>query len=194
MLDLLAQRRATDAPPNRTLDALLTSGRAVLAERGYHNTRIDDVVAPAGISRGAFYRYFKNKDELARTLTARAVDAVGATVTEIPDAIAADDATSRTALRRWLTRYHAAHAHEAGMLRVWLDAAVVDPSLRTDSAPMLDWGRRRLARYLDARGFGDPDIDAVVLVALLGVFGARARPAAETDAAALIIERGLLGR
>ena len=32
------------------------------------------------------------------------------------------------------------------------------------------------------------------MVALLGVFGARRRSAAEVDAAALIIERGLLGR
>ena len=33
-----------------------------------------------------------------------------------------------------------------------------------------------------------------MMVALLGVFGARPRPAAEVDAAVQIIERGLLGR
>jgi hypothetical protein len=32
------------------------------------------------------------------------------------------------------------------------------------------------------------------LVALLGVFGARSRPAADIEAAAHIIERGLLGQ
>ena len=51
-----------------------------------------------------------------------------------------------------------------------------------------------VARTCAPRGFGDVDIDAVVMVALLGVFGARPRPAAEVDAAAHIIERGLLGR
>ena len=40
---------------------------------------------PPGCRTGAFYRYFRNKEELARILTARAVRAVGATVTEIPD-------------------------------------------------------------------------------------------------------------
>ena len=35
---------------------------------------------------------------------------------------------------------------------------------------------------------------AVVMVALSGVFGARPRPAADVEAAAHIIERGLLGR
>ncbi len=80
------------------------------------------------------------------------------------------------------------------MLRVWVDAALQDPALRAESAPLLDWGRRRMARYLQPRGFGDVDIEAVVMVALLGVFGARQRPAAEVEAAAHIIERGLLGR
>jgi hypothetical protein len=37
-------------------------------------------------------------------------------------------------------------------------------------------------------------MEAVVMVALLGVFGGQARSAVEIDAAAHIIERGLLGR
>jgi hypothetical protein len=37
-------------------------------------------------------------------------------------------------------------------------------------------------------------MDAVVMVALLGVFGGQPRSAEEIDAAAHVIERGLLGR
>ena len=44
----------------------------MFVDRGYHNTRVDDLVTAAGVSHGAFYRYFPNKDELARILTARA--------------------------------------------------------------------------------------------------------------------------
>jgi hypothetical protein len=80
------------------------------------------------------------------------------------------------------------------MLQVWVDASLQDPVLRTESAPLYDWGRRRMARYLTPRAFGDVEMDAVVMVALLGVFGARARSAAEIDAAAHMVERGLLGR
>jgi hypothetical protein len=47
---------------------------------------------------------------------------------------------------------------------------------------------------LRGRGFGDVDMDAVVMVALLGAFGATHRAAATVDAAAHIVERGLLGR
>jgi hypothetical protein len=55
-----------------------------------------------------------------------------------------------------------------------------------------------MSRVLRARAFGDAggdaDMDAVVMVALFGVFGARQRPPEEVEAAAQIIERGLLGR
>jgi AcrR family transcriptional regulator len=195
MLDLLRPDRAPGraAPQNRTLDAHLTAAHAVFIARGYANTRVDDLAAAAGISRAAFYRYFKNKDDLARVLTAEAVQSVGRTVTEIPDIAGLDAAAGRSALRRWLARYHSAHVDEAGMLRVWVDAALQHPDLRAESAPLLDWGRRRLARYLEPRGFGDADVEAVVMVALLGVFGARVRPAPEIDAAVHVIARGLLG-
>jgi hypothetical protein len=46
---------------------------------------------------------------------------------------------------------------------------------------------------LRPRAFGDADMDAVVMVALLGVFGARQRRAVEIDAAVHVIERGLVG-
>jgi AcrR family transcriptional regulator len=196
MFDRLTQHGALDADTSTggAFDELLRTGHDVFVERGYHDTRVDDLVAAAGISHGAFYRYFRNKDQLARILSARASRTVGAVVLELPDLATLDAATGKGALRRWLTRYNVTHSGEATMLRVWMDAALQDPSLRADSAPIYDWGRRRLARFLEPRGFGYANLDAVVTLALLGVFGARRRPAAEIEAAALIIERGLLGR
>ncbi|MEX2256239.1 MAG: TetR/AcrR family transcriptional regulator, partial [Acidimicrobiia bacterium] len=194
MLRQGAEALDPEASGNRALTALLASGHDVFIERGYHNTRVDDLVAAAGVSHGAFYRYFRNKDQLARILTARAVRAVGAAVVDIPDVRSLDGPKGTGALRRWLRRYHAAHSSEALMLRVWVDAALQDPALRVESAPLLDWGRRRMSRYLRPRDFGDVDFDALVMVALLGVFGARPRKPAEVEAAAHVIERGLLGR
>ena len=196
MLETLRFANALDpsASANRALTALLASGRDVFVDRGYHNTRVDDLVAAAGVSHGAFYRYFENKDQLARIFTARAMRSVATATLEIPDVLVDDASEGTTALRRWLRRYHTAHTNEAAMLRVWVDGALQDPALRAESAPPLDWGRRRMSRYLQPRGFGDVDMDAVVMVALLGVFGAWRRPADEVEAAAHLIERGLLGR
>ncbi len=183
-----------NVPGKRTLTALLDSGREVFVSRGYHSTRVDDLAAVAGVSHGAFYRYFRNKDELARILTARAMRAISATLFDIPDLIPLDGSASRGGLRKWLHYYNAVHANEAAMLRVWVDATLQDPALRAESAPPLDWGRRQMARYLRPRGFGDIDMDAAMMVALLGVYGTRQRSAAEVEATAHIIESGLLGR
>ena len=80
------------------------------------------------------------------------------------------------------------------IVRVSVDATAQDQSLGADSAPVVDWGRRQLARFLEGRGFGDVDTEAVVMIALLVAYGATRRPAAMTEAAAHIVERGLLGR
>lgn len=181
------------APAGATSEALLRAGRQVFAARGYHQTRVADVAEAAGVSRAWFYRYFANKDQLARTLTMRAMQTVSQVLAELPASSLDGGAAGRSALRRWLRRYAATQSHEAAMLRVWVDAALQDATLRATSAPALDWGRRAMAPLLERRGFGNADTEAIVLVALLSAFGAKARSAAEVAAVAHVIEQGVLG-
>jgi AcrR family transcriptional regulator len=189
------QQAAADlaaADGSATLTALLEAGRAAFVQRGYYATRVDDIAAVAGLSHGAFYRYFENKADLVQTLAAHAVVGMSTTLTDLPS-FGSDNTKNTAALRRWLRRYNAAQANETAMLRVWVDATTQEPALGADSAPVIDWGRRRLARFLAERGFGDTDTEAVVMVALLDAFGARRRSASVTDATVRIVERGLLG-
>ncbi|HMG40203.1 MAG TPA: TetR/AcrR family transcriptional regulator [Acidimicrobiales bacterium] len=183
-----------NAAGRRTLQALMDAGRDVFVARGYHRARINDVVAAAGVSHGAFYRYFESKDQFAHLLAVRAIGKVSTAFADAPDTTVLDGSAGRTALRRWLRRYNSLQAAEAAMIRVWVDAALQDTTLRSDSAAALDWGRRRMARFLQPRDFGDVETDAVIMVALLGAFGSRERSTAMVDAAAHIIERGFLGR
>src|SRR5215468_710072 len=53
------RRRAADRP-QEILDAALT----VFVTKGFAATKLDDVAAAAGISKGLLYRYFNNKAEL----------------------------------------------------------------------------------------------------------------------------------
>ena len=193
---LESRRDGDDLTPagRRTLDALLTAGRQELVKHGYHSTRVDDIVTAARLSHGAFYRYFENKDEFARLLAGEAMRTVSTAFAGIPTDAVHDDADD-DALRTWLRRYNSAQAGEAALIRVWTDATFQDPALRTESAAVLDWGRRQMARFLAPRPFGgDVDTEAMALVALLEVYGARARSGAATATAADVIERGLLGR
>jgi AcrR family transcriptional regulator len=177
----------------RTLAALLDAGHDVLVTRGYHGTRVDDITSAAGVSHGAFYRYFENKHQMIRVLARRAMRTVSVAFSDIPDIAADPGPAGSAALRHWLRRYNAAHAKETAMIRVWVDATADEPSLRAESADALEWGRRRMVRFLQPRGFGDVDTEALVMVALLDAFGAHRRAPTTIDAAAHIIERGFLG-
>jgi AcrR family transcriptional regulator len=57
-------QRRKDARPAEILDAALD----VFAERGFTATRMDDVAARAGVTKGTVYLYFKNKEELFKAL------------------------------------------------------------------------------------------------------------------------------
>ncbi len=59
-------RRSTAASETRT--RLLQAAIEVFAERGYHGTTVDDVVAASETSKGAFYHYFSSKQDVFLTL------------------------------------------------------------------------------------------------------------------------------
>jgi AcrR family transcriptional regulator len=196
MSQALQAEEPSAAPTTRsgkTRAALLAAGHEVLVTRGYHGTRVDDITAAAGLSHGAFYRYFRNKDHLVRLLAGRAMRTVSTTLADAPDVGPDASPASSAALRRWLRRYATTHASETAMIRVWVDAVADDPALGLESAAALDWGRRRMVRFLEPRGFGDVDTEALAMLALLDALGGRVQTSSMVEAAALIVERGLLG-
>jgi AcrR family transcriptional regulator len=182
-----AELEAESAQPGRrALASMLEVGHDVVVRCGYQGTRVDDVVAAAGVSHGAFYRYFENKDEFVRIVAVQALNALSSALSEVPGG------PDRAALRRWLRRYNTTHAARGAMVRVWVEAGFDDP-LRAYRAAVFEWGRRRLARLLHDRPFGDLDADAVVLLAFVESFGAEPRQPAELEAALHVLERGFLG-
>lgn len=57
------QRRA-EARPQELLDAALT----VFVERGYAQTRLEEIAARAGVAKATLYRYYENKLELFKAV------------------------------------------------------------------------------------------------------------------------------
>lgn len=47
-----------------TQEKILQESMRLFLERGYHGTSIDDITRAAGITKGALYWHFKNKEEL----------------------------------------------------------------------------------------------------------------------------------
>lgn len=106
---------------------LLDAGTTVLAERGYHAARVDDVVTVAGVSHGTFYLYFPNKEALVVALAERCATDLGALMGrlgEIPG-----DASGRTAVREWLTGFVAIYRSYGVVIRSWVENQVGNPEL-----------------------------------------------------------------
>ena len=60
-------RRRKDSRPGEILEAALDC----FAERGFAATRLEDVAARAGVTKGTAYLYFKNKEELFKAVVSR---------------------------------------------------------------------------------------------------------------------------
>ncbi|QID32770.1 TetR/AcrR family transcriptional regulator [Pampinifervens florentissimum] len=49
-------------------ERILKSAKELFSQKGYNHTTVDDIVKHAGLSKGAFYFYFKSKDQLMEEL------------------------------------------------------------------------------------------------------------------------------
>ncbi len=57
---MLRWERRPDERPSELLEAALR----IFAERGYANTRLEDIAAAVGVTKGTIYHYFSTKEEL----------------------------------------------------------------------------------------------------------------------------------
>ncbi|MEZ5934792.1 MAG: TetR/AcrR family transcriptional regulator [Alphaproteobacteria bacterium] len=56
--------RKTNQHPDTTRDALLAAARNLFGRQGYAETSLDEIVTTAGVTKGALYHYFSNKQQL----------------------------------------------------------------------------------------------------------------------------------
>jgi AcrR family transcriptional regulator len=48
---------------------IIEAARKVFAEKGYHETTMNDIAKEIGVSKGALYSYFKSKEELLKEIS-----------------------------------------------------------------------------------------------------------------------------
>lgn len=111
----------------RTRARLLEAGLQVLAERGYQVARVDDVVRVAETSRGTFYLYFEDKQDLFRTLAHAAADDMAALADDLGPIGPAPDGLAE--LRRFLHVFHDTYVRHGAVIRAWAENQVDDPAL-----------------------------------------------------------------
>jgi AcrR family transcriptional regulator len=181
-----------------TRERLVTVARELFASRGYRDASIQGVLEAAGVSRGALYHHFANKEQLFEAV----LECVESEIADVVRAAGRDADSPRAALR----------AGCAAWLRLARDPTVRQIAL-IDAPTAVGWARWR---EIDARhGFGmlraslrseaqsgrlSPELvdpyAHILLAALmeLGLVIAQAETPASAQAQALIAVEDLLER
>jgi AcrR family transcriptional regulator len=154
-----------------TVGNILAAGARLFAERGYHGTGVDDLVAAAGFARATFYKYFDDKLDLLRRLSAEARTASA----ELSDRLAAldltgDEESDRAALRAWLVDYVPFHRRYVGVFRSWVEGSLTDPglvALAEQSNAAVHAAVLRLLMQVERPYSLDLDVAAGVFIAVL---------------------------
>ncbi|HEX8964170.1 MAG TPA: TetR/AcrR family transcriptional regulator [Rhodocyclaceae bacterium] len=76
---------------------LVSAARVLFAEKGFAATRLEDVAAKAGVSKGTVYLYFDSKETLFRAVVESGLTALGKTV-EVLNKLAAETGRPPTEL------------------------------------------------------------------------------------------------
>ena len=182
-------RRQGQATRNRLLDAAV----GVLADKGYHSSRVDDVVGQASVSHGTFYLYFSNKEDLFRALAERCADDVAQLAGDLGPIGSEPD--GRAELRRWLARYLEMYRSSGPVIRAWNEGQIADRKLAR-------LGRVAFGRVCDALRAAMPsggELEATALLAMVERFSysLSTRPFVDDDTAldalALVAHRSFFG-
>lgn len=115
---------APTARGRRSRANLLEAAAEVFAERGYAATRIADIVQRAGMSQGAFYRHYPDKNEILLAVMHDAIDAIYQVTARTEENAGADEA----AIIERNTQFFRAYNAQRGLMRVWREGASVRES------------------------------------------------------------------
>ena len=109
----------------QTRDRLLAAARGLFAEHGYSGVRISDITGRAGLSSGAFYRYFDDRHqlmlELLRQLTDDAFDFIRAPEGSVDVVDSVVDSTRR---------YFEFYADNRALLGLMVELSQSDPEVK----------------------------------------------------------------
>ena len=120
--------RAMRVQGRRTRKRLLDAAAVVFSDKGYHATRVDDVVRRARTSHGTFYLYFANKEDLFHALAGECAEEMTALAAELGPVGPGPEGVEE--LRSWLSRFLTTYRRYGTVIRAWMEDQASDRELR----------------------------------------------------------------
>lgn len=150
------------------------AAHAVFVEKGYHHTKVVDIIEKAGCGHGTFYDYFKSKDEVLLSLLGeliRELDRLGESSRVLMERLAFDDYEAIRILLRGISEVFDRHGD---LQNVYVEAALESPVF----SEIFNDFHRRFSEILERKiqemklagkceGL-DPRIASQILVTLVG--------------------------
>jgi TetR/AcrR family transcriptional regulator, fatty acid metabolism regulator protein len=109
---------------------LFEAALQVCAEKGYFNTRVEDIAQRAGLSKGAIYHHFPSKQELFLALFGEMMEGFVALMSEVFERSPSASAAMRTAMHQFVESFEQQPGLMRGMFDLYL-LAVREPAFRT---------------------------------------------------------------
>jgi AcrR family transcriptional regulator len=163
--DGATRERALRAQGRKTMRRLSDAGLRVFARRGYHQSRVDDIVRAARTSHGTFYLYFSNKEDLLRQLAVECAAAIEDLATRVPAVTPDDD--GRAALRTFLGSFLETYGHYGVVIRAWMENQVSDRKVDRLGVDAFTHIAEAFAERLEAAGARADDATVASLMAML---------------------------
>jgi len=157
--------RALRARGRETRARLLDAGSRVFAAKGYHATRVDDIVKVARTSHGTFYLYFANKEALFDALVAEA----GAALHDLAETLGPlrPGPEGRAAIGEWIARLATIYDAYGPVIRAASEVGSAT-SAATDGGVLAGFTSVVRSRVSEVAPDGiDPEIASSALVAML---------------------------
>ncbi len=168
-----ASKRVLRSQGRRTMRNLLDAAMVAFDRRGYHATRVNDIVDIAKTSHGTFYLYFSNKEDLLRALVTEAAGEAQ-TLYDALSALPADSgAPGWDDVHGWVKAYSELWTRYAPLFRTWTDLATIDPVLVDVIRQTFTALSGALTRQIGPDSSGhiiDPDAAGMATLAMLDRF------------------------
>ena len=168
-----ASKRVLRSQGRRTMRRLLDAAMVAFDRRGYHATRVNDVVEIAKTSHGTFYLYFSNKEDLLRALVSEAATEAQKLYDALSSLPAQGDAPRWEDVHGWIRAYSELWTRYAPLFRSWTDLATIDPELIDVIRNTFTVMSGALAKQIGPDSSGhiiDPDAAGMATLAMLDRF------------------------